>query len=216
MVEKLISGVWDASVESCSYQPQYFSMIQTQNSLLPLYEGWASQTQRSGLKLRLYRDGRVLLKIPIEVTLPRASSIVYAIEGRCATPPSLLIALIRPYSERPHFPTTCYLQAMSNKEKEDVKEMIQFIMKMLKLYPKDRPTAAELLQDKFFSPSSRVAPTPNGSLRGLRNGNSHIMAFESNGARLSKHCSLPCKARSSPYLACVSSAGGAAIADVPH
>lgn len=80
---------------------------------------------------------------------------------------------------------------MSAKEKEDVKEMIQFIMKMLKLYPKDRPTAAELLQDKFFSPSSRVAPTPNGSLRGLRNGNSHIMAFEANGALLLGFFSLP-------------------------
>lgn len=73
---------------------------------------------------------------------------------------------------------------MSGKEKEDVKEIIQFIMKMLKLYPKERPTAEELLGDKFFTASSRVAPTPNGNLRGLRSGNSHVMAFDKNGALL--------------------------------
>lgn len=78
-----------------------------------------------------------------------------------------------------------WLQSMSPKEKGDVKEMITFIMKMLKLYPSERPTAEDLLMDPFFSTSSRVAPTPNSNLRGIRDGHSHIMAFEHRGAPFS-------------------------------
>eukprot|EP00892_Ulva_mutabilis_P010790 jgi/Ulvmu1/8083/UM004_0320.1 len=68
--------------------------------------------------------------------------------------------------------------AMSTKERDDVKEIIRFVMKMLKLNPNDRPSAEELLNDPFFSSSSRIAPTPSENLRGVRTGTSHIMAYE--------------------------------------